>query len=204
MSTKKNTYHHGDLRQVLLDHARAMLREDGLPGLSLRKLAERANVSRMAPYHHFADKNELLCAIAEEGFTYWHKMAQEVFYREDLSPREKFALFIRAYIGYAADNPELYDMMFGRTIWQKNLATASLKEEAYPCFQFQVQMTKSFQRHGILPAEQDPLRLAQVTWATMHGMARLLIDGIYADNSHIDEMCQCAVAMFCQQQQPTI
>jgi AcrR family transcriptional regulator len=198
MSLKTNSYHHGDLRQALLAHARVMLKEDGLPGLSLRKLAERACVSRTAPYHYFTDKNALLCAIAEEGFTHWHAMAQDIFSREQLGAREKFALFIRAYIGYAAQNPELYDLMFGRTIWKEKLATESLKAEAYPCFHFQVQMTERFQAHGILPADQDPLRLAQVTWATMHGIARLLIDGIYADNSHIDDMCACAVDMFCQ------
>ncbi len=58
-------------------------------------------------------------------------------------------------------------------------------------------MTKAWQAQGLLPKEQDSLRLAQVTWATIHGMARLLIDGIYADNSHIDEMCECAVEVFC-------
>ncbi|MGB3724373.1 MAG: TetR/AcrR family transcriptional regulator [Glaciecola sp.] len=197
MAAKKQGYHHGDLRTVLLAKAQVILKEDGIAGLSLRKLAERANVSRMAPYHHFTDKTELLCAIAQEGFSHWHKMAQDVFNRSDLSAKQKYSLFIRSYIGYAADNPELYDMMFGRAIWKQGLATADLKQEAYPCFQFQVSMTKAWQAQGLLPKEQDSLRLAQVTWATIHGMARLLIDGIYADNSHIDEMCECAVEVFC-------
>ena len=67
MSTKK-AYHHGDLRQVLLDQAAALLRDEGETGLSMRALAGRAGVSRTAPYHHFRDKRELLCAIAEEEY----------------------------------------------------------------------------------------------------------------------------------------
>ena len=50
-----------------------------------------------------------------------------------------------------------------------------------------------------MPSDEDTLRLSQVTWGTMHGIARLLIDGIYADRSHIDEMCDCAVNLFTQQ-----
>lgn len=60
-------------------------------------------------------------------------------------------------------------------------------------------MTQNWQAKGILPKSQNSLRLAQVTWATLHGIAQLVIDGIYADASQIDEMCQCAVDLFMSQ-----
>jgi len=173
-----------------------MVEESGVNGLSLRKLAERVGVSRTAPYHHFKNKNELLCAIAIEGFEKWHKAAEAIFKQTDISPREKYRQFIYGYINYAADNPELYDLMFGRSIWKQNTATESLKAVAYPSFQSQVTMTKEWQRLGFLPEGEDSLRLAQVTWGTMHGIARLLIDGVYADNSPIDQMCETAVNLF--------
>jgi cytosine/adenosine deaminase-related metal-dependent hydrolase len=72
------------------------------------------------------------------------------------------------------------------------------KSIAYPTFQFQVDMTKEWQEKGIMPVSENSLRLAQVTWGTLHGIARLLIDGIYADRSHIDEMCDCAMHLFSQ------
>ena len=75
-ATTKGSYHHGDLRSSLLEAAKAMLSESGIEGLSLRKLADRVGVSRTAPYHHFKDKNELLCAIAQEGFDHWHSNAE--------------------------------------------------------------------------------------------------------------------------------
>lgn len=194
--TAKTRYHHGDLRSSLLDAAKAMLKEHGIEGLSLRKLADRVGVSRTAPYHHFKDKNELLCAIAEEGFKHWQSDAQLIFAQTGLSTRDKYRQFFQGYIGYAADNPEMYDLMFGRTIWKQNSATQGLREAAYPSFQHQVEMTKKWQQQGLMPQGEDTLRLAQVTWSTMHGIARLLIDGIYADRSHIDEMCECAVNLF--------
>jgi len=196
---EKNTYHHGDLRSSLVDAASNMLKEGGIDGLSLRKLADKVGVSRTAPYHHFKDKNELLCAIAEGGFSRWQQDATAIFNQQNLSPLEKYRQFIQGYIAYAADNPELYDLMFGRTIWKQNTATQGLRDVAYPSFHQQVTMTRQWQQQGLMPAGEDTLRLAQVTWGTIHGIARLLIDGIYADRSHIDEMCDCAVNLFCSE-----
>ncbi|WP_339768804.1 TetR/AcrR family transcriptional regulator [uncultured Paraglaciecola sp.] len=196
LATTKSSYHHGDLRSSLLEAAKAMLSDGGIEGLSLRKLADRVGVSRTAPYHHFKDKNELLCAIAEEGFEHWHNNAERIFSQAGLTTKQKYHQFFQGYIGYAAENPEMYDLMFGRTIWKQNSATNDLRDIAYPSFQRQVEMTKKWQEQGLMPAEEDTLRLAQVTWGTMHGIARLLIDGIYADRNHIDEMCACAVNLF--------
>lgn len=195
----KPNYHHGDLRSTLLNAANVLLKETGIEGLSLRKLADKVGVSRTAPYHHFKDKNQLLCAIAEQGFVQWQQDAAKIFNQNELSPKEKYRQFFHGYIRYAADNPELYDLMFGRTIWKQNSATNELRNAAYPSFNRQVEMTKQWQTQGLMPSTEDTLRLSQVTWGTMHGIARLLIDGIYADRSHIDEMCDCAVNLFTQQ-----
>ena len=195
----KTSYHHGDLRITLLNAANTLVKETGIEGLSLRKLADKVGVSRTAPYHHFKDKNQLLCAIAEQGFVRWQQDAETIFKQDGLSPTEKYRQFFHGYISYAANNPELYDLMFGRTIWKQNSATNALRDVAYPSFHYQVQMTKDWQLQGLLPIGEDSLRLAQVTWGTMHGIARLLIDGIYADQSHIDEMCDCAVSLFTRQ-----
>lgn len=193
-----HTYHHGDLRATLVKVATARLSAHGIDSLSLRKLAEDAGVSRSAPYHHFKDKNALLSAIAAQGFSQWHDTARHIFEQSDVPARERFRQFVHQYIRYAADNPQLYELMFGRTIWQEQSATSDLKEVAYPCFQFQVSMTRYWQEQRLLPAGHDTLRLAQVTWGTLHGIARLLIDGIYAHSSHIDEMCDTAADLFMQ------
>ena len=141
-ATAKTKYHHGDLRRTLVDTAQAMLREEGIESLSLRKLADRVGVSRTAPYHHFKDKNELLCAIAENGFSQWLQIAKQTFAQQDKPLRAQYREFVFGYIEYAAANPELYDLMFGRTIWKSNSATDNLKNIAYPSFQYQVQLIK--------------------------------------------------------------
>src|ERR1700693_919979 len=61
-------YHHGDLRRALLDAALQLVAERGIPDFTLREVARQAGVSHNAPYHHFADKAELVVTLTVEGF----------------------------------------------------------------------------------------------------------------------------------------
>lgn len=189
------TYHHGDLRQALLVAAKALIAEAGIENLSLRKLAERAGVSRTAPYHHFSDKNDLLCAIAAQGFRRRHQEARDTFNNSRLTAEEKFAEFICGYIRFAANNPEEYELMFGRNIWKQNNSTQELRDVAYPCFQHQLEMVTSWQEMGLISGD-NPLRTSQVIWGAVHGIAKLRIDGIYTDSAQIEEVSLCAVKLF--------
>ncbi len=196
-TTKDSTnYHHGDLYSSLLTTATEMISYDGVESLSLRKLALRIGVSRTAAYHHFKDKNGLLIAIAAQGFVSWREQAEQIFTDDDLTERNKYQAFVHFYVQFATENSAIYQLMFGGTLWKDKQSPSKLKEVAYPSFQFQVEITKAWQEKGVLPNSPSTLRLAQVTWATLHGIAQLVIDGIYADASQIDEMCQCAVDLF--------
>ncbi|MDT0604684.1 TetR/AcrR family transcriptional regulator [Thalassotalea castellviae] len=203
-STQKNkvnpkdkvSYHHGDLYSSLLKIATKMLNEQGINSLSLRKIAENVGVSRTAAYHHFKDKNDLLCAIAAQGFNQWQKHAEKIFTDDSLSKEQQYRDFVYGYIHFATNNPNLYDLMFGRTIWKDHGSNETLRHAAFPSFDFQVKMTKHWQQMALLPSSESSLRLAQVIWGTLHGIAKLMIDGIYTDNSSVDEMCECAVNLF--------
>jgi len=196
MTSIKKKYHHGDLRSTLITNATSMIKQHGVKGLSLRKLAEQVGVSRTAAYHHFSDKDDLLAAIAAQGFILWQQKSEQIFINNDLSSTEKYRQFVHAYIHFATQNPSLYELMFGSTLWKNNLDNQSLKDIAYPSFQYQLTMTELWQQQGILNAQENTLRVAQVTWATLHGLAMLFIDGIYTHDTNIDEMCECAVNLF--------
>ena len=194
-SVSRPTYHHGDLREALLQAAKALIAEAGIENLSLRKLAERAGVSRTAPYHHFSDKNDLLCAIAAQGFRRRHAETLVMFEDRALTARQKFEQYIFGYVRFAANNPEQYELMFGRSIWKQKKSTQELRDVAYPCFQHQVEMVSSWQNCGLLSG-QSALRTSQVIWGAVHGIAKLFIDGIYTDAAQIEEVSQRAVEMF--------
>jgi len=175
--------------------AKALIAEAGIDNLSLRKLAERAGVSRTAPYHHFSDKNDLLCAIAAQGFRRRHQAAQDTFNDPAMTAEQKFAEYICGYVRFAAENPEEYELMFGRNIWKQKHSTQELLDVAFPCFQHQLEMITSWQASGLIGGD-NPLRTSQVIWGTVHGIAKLLIDGIYTDSAQIEEVSLCAVTLF--------
>jgi hypothetical protein len=86
-------------------------------------------------------------------------------------------------------------MMFGRNIWKQKHSTQELLDVAYPCFQHQLEMITSWQASGLIGGD-NPLRTSQVIWGTVHGIAKLLIDGIYTDSAQIEEVSLCAVTLF--------
>ena len=188
-------YHHGDLHAALLREARTMLREQGLEALTLRRLAQRAGVSRSALYHHFRDKNDLLCSLAAQGF----ERLDELLATADLQPDERLPgelrRFVHAYIRFATEDPEQYDLMFGRTLWQAGQPTEELRSIAYRTFRRYAHNMAELEPLLALPGRQNMLRLAQVSWATLHGLCRLLIDGIYPDPGSVEDISEQAVAV---------
>lgn len=183
-------YHHGDLREALLREALLMIRESGLDSLSLRQLAQRAGVSASALYHHFENKNDLLCALAELGFVTLDKAVQEAAGDTRGCVRDRTLRFVRAYVSYAADNPEIYELMFGRTIWKSGKPTESLRTLAYDTFRRYVEFASGFDAR--VGRGRKGLRRAQARWATVHGLCRLIIDGIYAGDADIEGMTAAA------------
>jgi AcrR family transcriptional regulator len=100
------TYHHGELRPALLRAAAKILEKEGRDAISLRDLARRAGVSHNAPYRHFADRQALLAALAEEGFVL---LAAELEGR----PWREQAM---AYLRFGLANPERFGLMFSRPV----------------------------------------------------------------------------------------
>lgn len=189
-----SNYHHGNLRQTLLTAATEMIAENGVESLSLRKLADKVGVSRTAAYHYFQDKNDLLCAIAANGFGCWQASLNEL--KSNLLPeRDKFEQYILGYIAFATNNPEEYELMFGRTIWKQANCTVELQQISHAIFQHQVDMIAHWQTLGVINGD-NPLRIAQVIWGTLHGIAKLFIDGVYNDVARAEEIVISALPMF--------
>ncbi|KEQ18751.1 TetR family transcriptional regulator [Endozoicomonas numazuensis] len=197
MPAKKN-YHHGDLRQSLINEATRMIAESGVEKLSMRGLAEGVGVSRTAAYHHFKDKNELLCAIAEQGFSQWYdKMGSRL--KEVPDDLESwFRGFSHAYIDFAQNHAEQYDLMFGRPIWKNGQPTETLRDISFEAFQCYADFVKKCLPEDHFNQEQDALRVAQVSWSSLHGLSRLLNDGVYLDKAAINSMCDVAARLLVQ------
>ncbi len=192
-------YHHGELRPSLLHAASSIIRESGMDALSMRRLADKVGVSRTAPYHHFKDKNELLCAIAELGFADQDRMIGSLI--DDIGTEDGARLFenwVHTYIRFAHENPETYDLMYGKDIWKRGEPTPVLRQVSKASFRLWVDLVGELQQQRVLPATHPALRTAQACWATLHGLARLLIDGVYVQPGDLDEIANTAVDLLTQ------
>jgi AcrR family transcriptional regulator len=105
-------YHHGDLRNALLDAARKILDEETLADLSLRAVARRAGVSHAAPYRHFPNHEALLVELAREGFV---ELRAEIASASAATGAEsdRIAKIGAAYMRFVARRPEVVSLMFG-------------------------------------------------------------------------------------------
>ncbi|MFF2275423.1 TetR/AcrR family transcriptional regulator [Agromyces sp. NPDC058126] len=97
-------YHHGRLRETLIDEAAAAIDERGVDALSLRELARRAGVSHAAPAHHFGDRSGLLTAIAADGF---ERLAEALG-----AAGADFVEAGVAYVRFASEEPGRFAVMF--------------------------------------------------------------------------------------------
>lgn len=106
----RDSFHHGDLRAASLSAALAMVRAGGPDALSLRAVAAAAGVNHRALYRHFADKNELILALAAQGFD---RLAASIQAGFDADGGPSPGPLFRAYVDFSLEEPALYALMYG-------------------------------------------------------------------------------------------
>jgi AcrR family transcriptional regulator len=166
-------YHHGNLRETLIKAALRLVAEVGPTAFSLREVARRAGVSHNAPYRHFRDKDELLAAVAAQGFRELTQAMLDAAARsgEALEQLKGSGL---AYVRFALRRPEHFTVMFeAPTSARKTAESAAAADQA---FQTLVNFVKSCQNQGRLPSGES-LPLALLAWSMVHGIAKLAITG---------------------------
>jgi AcrR family transcriptional regulator len=168
------TYHHGDLGKALIDAALAIITEEqDAANVSLREVARRVGVSQAAPYRHFADKDALLAAVAEEGFQRLLN-ALQVDTGSDPDPLARLQASGVAYVKFAIAHPAHYRVMFSTfRVDQEN--NSSLNAAAGKAFAVMVDAISAGQAIGAIQPG-NPRQLAWVTWSLVHGLALLMID----------------------------
>jgi AcrR family transcriptional regulator len=160
-------YHHGNLRESLLEAADVVLARQGAAGITLRDVAKQAGVSHAAPYHHFASLDDMLAAVAERGFMRLAAAMSGAPATTDT--REQLLQISEAYVNCARANPAQFRLMFGPLLARKR---------EYPALQ--VAAESAFGCLLAAATAHDPengAELALVGWSLAHGLSNLLIDG---------------------------
>lgn len=116
-ATSPRPYHHGDLRQALIEAALAFIAREGVEALSIRAIAKQAGVSPGAPFRHFADRTALLTAVAEEATRrFLAEIAAATAREADPSPRARLLAIGRAYLSWARANPTYFEIVSTRRL----------------------------------------------------------------------------------------
>ena len=171
--SRPRAYHHGDLRAALVEGALAILREEGIEALTLRGVARRAGVSQAAPYRHFTDRRALVAAVAEDGFRRLQATMLERL--QDAQGRGSLKLVAKAYVEFGLANPAEYRVMFGPEVAVTDDLPA-LRETGRGVLGFVAEGIRQAQGAGLVGAG-DPWLMAVATWATLHGLVMLTLDG---------------------------
>ena len=171
---RAGAYHHGNLRQALVDEALRVIQSDGVEQLTLRGVGDTLGVSRTALYRHFSGKQALLAAVGREGFRTFRQALVEAW-EEGGAGVAGFEAMGRAYLQFAVSHPSHYRVMFGRFVDSCETDPEFIRE-ATAAFKALVDAVVRLQKDGLVRAD-DPLLLARFIWSTMHGIAMLIIDG---------------------------
>jgi AcrR family transcriptional regulator len=162
----RGSYHHGDAKNALIAAANSLLERVGAAGLSLRQVAERARLSRQAPYNHFTDKEALLAELVRDGFS---RLAIAVKLAANSAEGDALAGVAEAYINFAQTAPALFRLMFSR-----ELVDLSKFPEATAAGASAFGQLASVVARYTTPDRVDELSLA--AWSLVHGYSMLCIE----------------------------
>lgn len=170
MATKSGRYHHGDLRAALIDVAVELIAERGVPGFSLAEASRRLGVTVAAPYKHFADRDELLAAVAVRASA---QLAAAVTAEAGAATDiDRLAAAAVGYVRCAATHRPLFQVLF----------EAGLDKSRYPQIDAAAQpIADAFlsPARAIRPDPADAHELTLAVVAAAHGHAALLLDGAF-------------------------
>jgi AcrR family transcriptional regulator len=171
--SRSKTYHHGDLKNALVEAAAKLVSERGAASVSLREVARVAGVSHAAPYHHFKDKAGLTAAVAEEGFRRFDQYQQRALRNASSDPKERLAALGKSYIRFAIANPHFFRVMFRGdfTEFEQYSSLSTLGEQTFDRLVNTV-------RENVKTSNEPEIMIAALrAWALVHGLATLWLDG---------------------------
>ena len=172
---RRRGYHHGNLREVMIEAARQLIEQRGPGGFTLTEAARLAGVSAAAPYRHFKDREALLSEVARTGFERFADQLEDAWNGGEPSAISSFENLGRAYLRFAREEPANYAAMF----------EGGLSSEDFPDLRTAADRAFNVLRRACallcqsLPeADRPPIDLMSLhIWGLSHGIATLFAEG---------------------------
>ena len=195
-------YHHGDLRRALIGAALALVTEEQNWAFSLREVARRAGVSHNAPYNHFADKRELLAAVAAAGYDALHNKILASF-SADNPPDKALIKSGVAYVKFGLENPAHYRLMFSSELSGAGSRPDAVLEAADRTRSVLESILRRGAHQGVFVStmkREEELQAAVLTaWSSVHGLTMLALDRLPAiPRKSLDHLAEKLSRIVCQ------
>ncbi len=185
-----NAYHHGGLREALIEAAFAQVDRAGHESVSIAALARTLGVSQPAYHRHFGDKDALLAAVAVRGFRLFSCILRDAVAHRPAA--EQLRANARAYVAFGRDRPGLYQLMFGSPLLSKAAPDSEITVAARECFDLLLEALRGSTCRG------ESVRDAVGIWASLHGIVQLerfhLLDGLGTRDVPIDSIVDDIIA----------
>jgi AcrR family transcriptional regulator len=165
-----NTYHHGDLRDALVQAALRQAESEGPEAISIKALSKQLGVSQPAPYRHFADREALLQAATAEAFRQFNAILSEAIRKP--SKRSKLSRFAQTALEFGLRRNGIYRLMFASRVMACAATDSELHVAARETFAL---LVESFEAPAVgLLRERHALQI----WAALHGVISLAEQGL--------------------------
>ena len=175
MTAVKRGYHHGNLRQALVEAALALIAEKGPQGFTLSEAAKAAEVTPAAVYRHFAGRDDLLAEVARQGFDIFAALLEYAYDEGRPSALAAFEATGRAYLAFARKYPGHYQAMF-----ESGLQPGRHPDLAQVAAKARATLERAAERlvQGLPESRRPPASMVSAhVWAVSHGVVELFLRG---------------------------
>jgi AcrR family transcriptional regulator len=167
----KRGYHHGNLREALIQAALDLIAAKGPLGFTFAEAARAAGVSQAAPYRHFRDRDQLMADVAKRGFERFEAVLLRAWNDSEPNPLDAFERLGKAYLRFAREEPAYYAAMFEAGVpLEPNPELQILGERAFSVLRRAAEAICATLPRELRP---PPLMMALHVWALSHGVASL-------------------------------
>ncbi|SDD16785.1 DNA-binding transcriptional regulator, AcrR family [Paracoccus isoporae] len=192
----RKTYHHGNLREALVDGAVDLIELSGPQSFSLAEAARRAGVSPAAPYRHFKSREDLLEEVARRGYVEFAEKMDKVYDDGKPNPLAALARLGNSYLEFAQERPGYYQAMFESGI--SVVENPELWEAAEASIGILVRASEELFAHFPVEDRPPPRMVANHIWAMSHGVVELFARSKQGARSPIspDDMLSSGVLIY--------
>ncbi len=173
---QKASYHHGDLKEALVQAAYTLVSRDGAENFLLSDACRLAGVSTAAPYKHFRDRDEILEVVVARAFDELSDRSMAAVHAHGEGTLQGIIAMGEAYVAFAAEEQRLFRLMFGQH--PKIKKSETVVDDGRRCFTGVIEQVARYCETNEVPG--DPRQMAIKLWTFVHGAASLLIDEDYA------------------------